>query len=167
MTRSLRQKTVAIVAGLLIMAALLAASGCTQQSAPATTPAPAPVPVTTMPATMPTASEEKKMVTFTESDNGATKEIVAESRFAIQLKENPTTGYTWNATTSPGLEILSSDFKENAHPEGMVGVGGIRTWVLKTSDSGNYTFTASYARSWEAASGNGTGYSLTVSAVRI
>ena len=107
------------------------------------------------------------MVTFTESDNGATKEIVAESRFAIQLKENPTTGYTWNATTSPGLEILSSDFKENAHPEGMVGVGGVRTWVLKTSDSGNYTFTAGYARSWEAASGNDTGYSLTVSAVRV
>jgi inhibitor of cysteine peptidase len=167
MTISLRQKTVAIVAGLLIMAALLAASGCTQQSSPATTPTPAPVPVTTMATTIPTASEDKKMVTFTESDNGATKEIVAESRFAIQLKENPTTGYTWNTTASPGLEILSSDFKENAHAEGMVGVGGVRTWVLKTSDSGNYTFTASYKRSWEAASGNETGYSLTINAVRI
>jgi inhibitor of cysteine peptidase len=105
------------------------------------------------------------MVTFTESDNGATKDIAARSQFAIQLKENPTTGYSWNATASPGLTIISSDYQENSHPEGMVGVGGLRTWILSAGDTGKYTFTASYNRPWEATTGNETGYSLTVNAV--
>jgi predicted secreted protein len=105
------------------------------------------------------------MVTFTESDNGATKEIAAPSQFAIQLMENPTTGFSWNATASPGLEILSSDYKENSHPDGMVGVGGTHTWILISNDSGTYTFNAVYKRPWEATTGNESGYNLTINVV--
>jgi inhibitor of cysteine peptidase len=169
------QKTLLMVTGLLvIMAFLLAATGCTQQALPATTttqvPVPSPAPVvqvTTAQQTSGVTTEGKKMVTYTESDNGKTQEIAAQSRFAVQLGENPTTGFSWNATASPGLEILSSDYQENSHPEGMVGVGGVRTWILKTDDAGTYSFTAVYKRSWMPTTGNETGYNLTINAVRV
>ena len=100
------------------------------------------------------------MVTFTEQDNGTTGTIAANTRFAVMLAENPTTGYAWNASTSDGLTILSSDFQENKHAEGMVGVGGTRTWVILASGTGNQTFSATYLRSWEPVTGNETGYAL-------
>ena len=43
------------------------------------------------------------MVTLTEADNGKTEDIAQGTRFAVQLKENPTTGFQWNATVSPAL----------------------------------------------------------------
>jgi predicted secreted protein len=164
-----------MITGLLvIMAFLMTATGCTQQASAATTttqvPAPSSAPVvqgTTIQQTFAVTPEGKKMVTYTESDNGKTQEIAARSRFAIQLRENPTTGFSWNATASPGLEILSSDYQENSHPEGMVGVGGVRTWVLKTDDAGTYTFTAVYKQPWMPTTGNETGYNITINAVRV
>ena len=168
-----------IALGLLsLMAIAFLVCGCTQPVQPATTPVATTVgqvqaPVTT-PASTTTAStatavapEGKKMVTFTEKDNGTTVEIAAGSRFAIQLEENPTTGFMWNATTTAGLEILSSDFTENSHAAGMTGVGGIRTWVLTTPGPGEPVFTAVYKRSWEPVTGNETAYTLTVHAVRV
>jgi len=107
------------------------------------------------------------MVTFTEKDTGTTPEIAAGSRFAIQLAENPTTGYQWNTSTTAGLETLSTNYVENAHAEGMTGVGGIRTWVLKITEPGNPSFTAAYKRSWEPATGNETAFKLTLHAVPI
>jgi inhibitor of cysteine peptidase len=77
----------------------------------------------------------------------------------IQLKENPTTGYEWNATVSKGLAIISSDFTEGALAAGMVGVGGTRTWIIQANDLGAQSFNAIYMRSWEATTGNETAYS--------
>jgi predicted secreted protein len=166
------QKNTLIAAGILvIMAFLMIATGCTQQapSVPATPVPAAPsttgVPGTTIQQIQANTSDGNQMVTFTESDNGATKEIAAGSPFAIRLAENPTTGFSWNASASPGLAILSSDFTENSHPEGMVGVGGTRTWTLISNDSGTYTFTAIYKQPWVPTTGNETGYNLTVNVV--
>ena len=183
-----RDKSSVILAGLLIiMASLLVAAGCTQQASSttastqvqvlATSAAPADaktpqsatspvVPVSTalqIPAPIP---GNQTMITFTESDNGATKQVSTTSLFAIQLGANPTTGFSWNATASPGLEIFSSDYTENSHPEGMVGVGGVQTWVLEANDSGVYTFTAIYKQPWMPTTGNETEYNLTLNAVQ-
>jgi len=154
----------AILALLAITAVLVLASGCTQQ-APATqgtvpTVGTTAVPGTPVPAT--TAEEGKKMVTFTEKDNGTTGKIAAGTRFMVQLDENPTTGYSWNASTSAGLTVLSSEFKENEHAEGMTGVGGIHSWILQASGTGNQTFGAVYGRSWEPVTGNETSYLLNI-----
>ncbi len=152
----------AVLALLAMAAVLVLFSGCTQQASPAqgsiatvqTTPATG----TSVPVTI--AQDTKKMVTFTEQENGTTGTIAANTRFAVTLAENPTTGYLWNASTSNGLTILSSDFQENKHAEGMLGVGGTRTWVILASGTGNQTFSATYLRSWEPVTGNETGYSL-------
>ena len=107
------------------------------------------------------------MVTFTEADKGTTGTIAHNSRFAIVLAENPTTGFMWNATLSPGLELQSSDYRQNDAAPGMVGVGGTRTWVIIAKDLGDQKFSASYRRSWEPVSDNETGYSVNINVVTV
>ncbi len=114
-----------------------------------------------------TATGGKRMVTLTEADNGKAEDIAQGTRFAVQLKENPTTGFQWNATVSPGLEIQSSDYQMDKAAEGMVGVGGTRTWVIVAKDLGTQKFSATYLRSWEPVTGNETAYSANVNVVKI
>jgi putative hemolysin len=113
------------------------------------------------------AAEGKKMVTLTEADKGKTEDIAQGTRFAVQLKGNPTTGYDWNATVSSGLEIQSSDYQQDKAAPGMVGVGGTRTWVIVANDLGTQKFSASYRRSWEPVTGNETAYSVNINIVKI
>ena len=112
------------------------------------------------------AAGEKKMVTFTEADDGKTQDVTQGTKFAVELKENPTTGYQWNATLSSGLELVSDDYKADAHAEGMTGVGGVHTWVIKAKDTGSQKFSAVEKRSWEATTGNETAFAVTVNVVK-
>jgi inhibitor of cysteine peptidase len=157
------------IIGLGIMLVLvLLVSGCTQPAA--TSPASAQVTAATpAPTDMTTtlAAGGKKMVTFTEADNGKTQDMAQTTRFAIQLAENPTTGYQWNATLSPGLELQSTDYRVNDAAPGMVGVGGTRTWIIIAKDLGAQKFSASYRRSWEPVTGNETAYNVNINVVKI
>ena len=157
------------IIGLGIMLVLvLLVSGCTQPAAklPASTQVTAATPAPTdMTTTL--AAGGKKMVTFTEADNGKTQDMAQTTRFAIQLAENPTTGYQWNATLSPGLELQSTDYRMNDAAPGMVGVGGTRTWIIIAKDLGAQKFSASYRRSWEPVTGNETAYSVNINVVKI
>ncbi len=112
-----------------------------------------------------TAAEGKKMFTFTEADNGKSGNITQNTRFAVELSENPSTGFTWNATLSDGLELQSSDYRQDAAPQGMVGVGGHRTWVIVAKDTGDQKFSALYRRSWENVTGNETSYTVNIHVV--
>jgi predicted secreted protein/putative hemolysin len=112
------------------------------------------------------AGEGKKMVTFTEADNGKTSDITQGTRFAVQLNENPTTGFQWNATLSNGLVLESDDYQVQPHKEGMVGVGGTHTWIIQAKDLGAQKFSAVYRRSWEPVSGNETAFAVNVNVVK-
>jgi putative hemolysin/predicted secreted protein len=131
--------------------ALFRGEGCKAGVAAATTAAP----------------DGKKMVTLTEADNGRTTDIAQGTKFAVELAENPTTGFQWNATLSHGLELVSDDFQTKPHAEGMVGVGGTRTWIILAKDLGTQKFSASYRRSWEPVTGNETAFSANVNVVKI
>jgi len=108
----------------------------------------------------------KKMVTFTEADNGKTSDITQGTRFAVQLAENPTTGFQWNATVLNGLVIQSSDYTQDAASKGLTGAGGVRTWVIVAKDLGSQKFSATYLRSWEPVTGNETAYSVNINVVK-
>jgi len=114
-----------------------------------------------------TTDEGKKMVTLTEAEIGITEDIAQGTRFAVQLRENPTTGFGWDATVSAGLEIQSSDYQQDKAAEGMVGVGGTRTWVIVAKDLGTQTFSATYRRSWEPVTGDETAYGVNINVVKI
>lgn len=114
-----------------------------------------------------TVAEGKKMVTFTEMDNGKTESIAQGTSFAVQLNENPTTGFMWNTTVSSGLVIQSSDFTQTPQAAKLDGSGGTRSWVILAKDLGAQKFSATYRRSWEPVTGNETAFSLNVNVVKI
>jgi predicted secreted protein/putative hemolysin len=111
------------------------------------------------------ASEGKKMVTFTEADNGKTEDITQNTQFAVVLSENPSTGFAWNATLSPGLELQSDTYNADA-TAGRVGAAGTHTWILLAKDPGDQKFSAIYKRSWEPVTGNETAYSVNIRVVK-
>jgi inhibitor of cysteine peptidase len=161
-----RNQIIPGIIGLGIMLAMVVlVCGCIQQSP---TPTPAQTTVITPPSavvTTPTMAEGKKMFTFMAADNGGSGNITRNTRFAIVLAENPTTGFTWNETLSAGLELQSSDYRQDDTPTGMVGVGGTRTWVIVAKDLGDQKFSAMYRRSWENVTGNETTYNVNIRVV--
>ena len=112
----------------------------------------------------PTA-EGKNMVTFTEVDNGKTGNVTQNTQFAVVLAENPSTGFTWNATLSQGLE-LQSDYHKDDASAGRPGAGGTHTWVMVAKEPGDQKFSAIYMRSWEPVTGNETAYSVNIRVVK-
>ena len=85
--------------------------------------------------------------TFTEADNGKTFNMTRGQTVKIALDENPTTGYMWNTSVSNGIRISGDSYKIS-NP-GLMGSGGIHTWTLVLSKSGEQEFTALYKRAWE------------------
>ncbi|MFZ1128098.1 protease inhibitor I42 family protein [Methanoregula sp.] len=164
----------------LILAAILLA-GCTQNTAsspatPATTvppettppasgPAETATPVSVSPAaamtTAPASSGNSVTTVLVNStSNGDILTVPANERVLVSLKENPTTGYMWNATVSKGLSVIADTY----YPpnSALVGAGGYREWILAPDGVGTYTFKAVYMRSWEGATATDETFSLVI-----
>lgn len=88
--------------------------------------------------------------TFTESDNGKSFPLTRGQVINVQLNENPTTGYRWEPMVSSGIQITDDNYV--ASTSGRLGAGGIRTWTLKITGTGDQYFNADYKRSWEPGS---------------
>lgn len=69
--------------------------------------------------------------------------------FVIELKENPTTGYRWEYLTDDSvLSLVSDEYVINAK-EGIVGAGGVRTFVFEVLQNKDAEINLYYRRSWE------------------
>lgn len=99
---------------------------------------------------------------FGAGDNGKTVSINEGSQLKISLDENPTTGYSWNVTVTPGLAIVDSQYSSSSH---LTGAGGTREWTIKATGKGQQQFSAVYCRSWEPLTGNESKFVLTVSVI--
>ena len=69
----------------------------------------------------------------------------------VQLTGNATTGYTWTASMD-AEDVLAPDrdfYTADTAAEGMVGTGGVHTFVFSASGPGEVTVTFAYARSFE------------------
>lgn len=97
---------------------------------------------------------------YGEADNGKTYPVTPQSTFFVRLNENPTTGYSWNWTLTPGLELVNDSYAANE--SGLMGAGGVHTWELKLTGSDTQTFSAVYKRPFDPVFGNETTYSLNV-----
>ncbi|WP_246589325.1 protease inhibitor I42 family protein [Methanofollis formosanus] len=102
---------------------------------------------------------------FNETADTTSVEVAAGSIVQVDLRENPTTGYEWNATISDGLNLINDTYTVDSHPEGMVGVGGTRTWLLETAGEGEQTFSAIYKRPWENTTGTEENFTLVLNVV--
>lgn len=139
------KKSVLVALFLLTILAIFVA-GCTEQP---TTPPVSPV------------TTAAPVMEFTENDDGKTVPLPEGSEFRVSLEGNPTTGYSWNATLSEGLDLIDSNFTTEEHPQGMVGVGGVFFWDVRATDKGMQEFSAIYMRPWENVTGEEDTFSMT------
>jgi inhibitor of cysteine peptidase len=97
-----------------------------------------------------------------ESQNNTTVYMNQGSLLTVRLAENPTTGFQWNLTTSPGL-IVVRDVYEPADTTGtVVGSGGTHVWDISAEMVGEQKINAVYKRSWEPITGNESTFSMTI-----
>jgi len=149
-----------LIAGLLALCML--GAGCisqpTEQGNATTTPT--PVETTTAPAANATTTPAEDVTyAFNETDDNTTVTLPVGSNITISLAENPTTGYSWNVTSSEGLEYVNDTY---IAPEdtGLVGAGGVHVWEYIAAEAGNGEFSAVYMRPWENVTGNETTFSM-------
>lgn len=115
----------------------------------------------------PGTTNQYKMIT--ESDNGNTIHIKEGHLFFLKLKENPSTGYSWELSLSDGLSQLSDKYysPETSKTGGglIVGAGGYHLWEIKAVAGGSQQVKAVYKRSWESLAGNEQTFTLNVKVV--
>jgi len=99
---------------------------------------------------------------FTAPACGNSIDVEAGQVFAVELKENPTTGYRWEFEASPGLEVVSSSYILN--PGGGAGGGGVRRVLLRADRQGEFALHGKLLRSWLGDSSTITRCDITVRA---
>jgi len=101
-------------------------------------------------------------IVVNESQNGATVYVNRTADITLKLYENPTTGYQWNMTVTPGLVITNDTYIPSDTTGKLVGSGGTRVWEINAAGTGTQTISAVYMRSWEPVTGNETAFLMTV-----
>jgi inhibitor of cysteine peptidase len=148
-------KSVILVGIGIICLMTIASSGCI-----GTTPG-SPQPVVQTPPPEPSGTPvQVGHLVVTEEQNNSTVNLGLNGTITLKLKENPTTGFQWNLTTSPGLVVTTDHYLPSA-PQ-LTGSGGVRSWDMKAVQTGTQEIKAVYMRSWEPVTGNETMFSMTV-----
>ena len=91
------------------------------------------------------AASSEKIVTINETHSNSKVCAKPGSTITIQLKENSRTGYQWQMTASPGLEIVDEGvrwFDENDLPTTIVGIKAVHEWKISTKEPGIQTIKA-------------------------
>jgi inhibitor of cysteine peptidase len=104
--------------------------------------------------------------TFDATSSGQNTTVNLGDTFVISLPENPTTGYSWNITTTDGLARLNDAYAQADRSGMQVGVGGTHKWEIKATKIGPQTVTGVYKRPWEGLSGDEQTYGLNVNVVQ-
>ena len=97
-----------------------------------------------------------------ESQNTATVYMNRSSLITVRLAENPSTGFQWNLTTTPGLSIIKDEYVPTDTSGKLVGSGGTHIWDISTVTIGEQKIQAIYKRSWEPTTGNESTFSMAV-----
>ncbi len=98
-----------------------------------------------------------------ESTNGSTIAVPLSTNLTLELEENPSTGYSWNLTTSPGLRVASDEYVLAAANTPVVGAGGIHRWELVAVAAGLQQVEGAYVRPWEHGVAPASTFSIEVS----
>jgi predicted secreted protein len=90
-------------------------------------------------------------------------EVKVGDTIVVKLEANATTGYSWEFTPGSTMEILSSEYREGTHPEGVVGAGGTQVLTVKVTSAGSSELTGTYRQQWTSPSpGAQPDFSMTI-----
>ena len=92
------------------------------------------------------------MIEIDESFDGQQIDVPAGESLEINLKENPTTGYTWHLSGNPGPHLVLEETTFIPADANRPGQPGIHRWRLKASKSGTAKLDVEYQRPWESSS---------------
>lgn len=129
-----------------IVAAVVLVAGCTSGSNPP-----------------PSMDVNATPLLLNESMNGSTIAVPLNTTLTLELAENPSTGYSWNLTTTSGLRVAADEYVPATTNATIVGAGGIHRWEIITVATGLQEITGVYARPWENSTADATTYSVEVS----
>ena len=104
---------------------------------------------------VPLSFEEEIAMLQNKADSEPPVNLKIGSITEVILKENPTTGYSWNVSVTDGLAIVNDTFTGPENKQ-IVGAGGVHVWTLEAITPGNQSFSGVYRRSWEPPSDNDT-----------
>jgi inhibitor of cysteine peptidase len=145
----------------ILLTAAVAITGCTDTGE---SPGSGPVstPTAGMPVTTPAVAQGMSAYRVDLRNNRETIPVGLGDTLRVTLGENPSTGYTWHATTTSGLDIRTVGFEPSHIIGPIAGVEGTRTWDLTAVQPGPQVFTAVSGRPGEFANGNETNFSVHV-----
>ena len=87
---------------------------------------------------------------YAEDDSAAVIKIEKGDTFTIELKENPSTGYSWHCIADPKTAIsLDSDQFIVTGAGDIVGAPGKHEFTFKTMETGNVKLKFEYYRPWD------------------
>jgi predicted secreted protein len=101
---------------------------------------------------------------FDQDSNGREVELAVGAQFAIQLVENPTTGFRWRLTSdgAPSLACLSDEFRAPAAAK--PGQPGLHVWCFRCAEAGEREIKLINTRAGSAAETTGRSFTLRVRA---
>jgi len=161
-------KAIALV---LYVAAVVFAAGCAQKSATPGNETITPGNGTLSPGNetvIPGNGTKENSQVITENDSGKTISLKNGENFTLNLKENPTTGYSWQLNLSKSLSILSDEYTQDKFPgekEAPEGRGGIHSWVIQATAPGSQQVNGIYKQPWMNTTGTEQNFTLTVEVV--
>ena len=101
-----------------------------------------------------------------ESANGTKVTVAVGQTVEVSLPGNVTTGYDWSLDpTTHGVPSLIATVAESyasTSPAGVVGAGGVRTFVYRAVSPGTATLQLYYTRAWQTGVPPAKTFSLTI-----
>jgi len=97
-----------------------------------------------------------------ERQNTATVCVNQGDIITVKLPENPTTGFLWNLSVTPGLHVMNRIFVPSDTTGRLIGSGGTRVWDISAIAAGEQKIQAIYKRSWEPANGTEMAFAMTI-----
>jgi inhibitor of cysteine peptidase len=87
--------------------------------------------------------------TITAADVGQPIHLRVGEEFVLNLRSNPSTGYSWFLTDTKNPVLISLGKPTYTHGPSMPGAGGIQSWNFRAVERGAQPLKLEYRRPWE------------------
>ena len=86
---------------------------------------------------------------FGEKDNGALVQVQRDAKIAVELNENPTTGYRWMISSIDEAFLVPAGDDFVPPDQKSPGAGGLRSFFFHAKSAGSTALTLINKRAWQ------------------